>query len=72
VRVPLNRLIAVDATLVVVFLVIAFASRHHQSGPHWWIASISWYAFVITLLILILLVLAWAVRRFSRRRRPAV
>jgi Kef-type K+ transport system membrane component KefB len=72
VRVPVNRLFAIDAVLVVVFLAIAFASRHHQSGPHWWIASISWYAFVITLMILVLLAVGWGVRRVTRRRRPAV
>jgi Kef-type K+ transport system membrane component KefB len=71
VRLSLSRLLAVDAALVVVFLAIAFASRHHQSGPHWWIASVSWYAFVVTLLILIALVLTWCVRRLTNRRRAA-
>ncbi len=71
-RLTLHRLLGVDAVLVVIFLVIAFASHNHQSGPHWWIASISWYGFLITLLILIALGLTWAVRRVTGRRRPAM
>ena len=62
-RAKLPRLLGIDAALVVVFFLVAFATRNHQDGDYWWIASIGWYGSLITLLILIVLAIAWVVAR---------
>ena len=70
-KAKLPRLLGIDAALVVVFFLVAFATRNHQDGDYWWIASIGWYGFLITLLILIVLAIAWVVTRVSSRQQAA-
>ena len=70
-RANLNRLLTIDAALVVVFFLIAFATRNHQDGDYGWIASIGWFGFLLTLLTLIILAATWLVLRVTNRQQPA-
>jgi hypothetical protein len=70
-RTNLRRLLTLDAALVVVFFLIAFATRNHQDGDYGWIASIGWFGFLLTLLALIILAAIWLVLRVTKRRQPA-
>jgi|KBSMisStandDraft_5_1062788.scaffolds.fasta_scaffold6205304_1 uncharacterized membrane protein len=70
-RAKLTRLLGIDAALVLVFFLLAFATRNHQDGDYWWIASVGWYGFLFTLLILIVLAIAWVVARVSNRQEAA-
>lgn len=70
-RASLSRLLTLDAALVVVFFVIAFATRNHQDGDYWWIASIGWYGFLLTLLLLVILAVTWLVLRVANRQQTA-
>jgi hypothetical protein len=70
-RASLSRLLTPDAALVAVFFLIAFATRNHQDGGYWWIASIGWHGFLLTLLLLVILAVSWLVLRVSNRQQPA-
>jgi uncharacterized membrane protein len=70
-RAKLTRLLGIDAALVLVFFLLAFATRNHQDGDYWWIASVGWYGFLFSLLILIVLAIAWVVARVSNRQEAA-
>ena len=70
-RANLSRLLLLDAALVVVFFLIAFATRNHQDGDYGWIASIGWFGFLLTLLALVVLGAAWLVLRVAKRQQPA-
>ena len=70
-RANVNRLLTIDAALVVVFFLIAFATRNHQDGDYGWIASIGWFGFLLTLLALVILAAIWLVLRVTNRQQIA-
>lgn len=66
------RVLSITALIAVLFLALSYPGKHDTAGAWYYISTIGWFGFLLTMLAFISFAVMAGVHRRSLRSRPVV